>query len=296
MVMYIILIFLVVLDTATSFSCSRYAWSRTSASSALIPPRIHAGIKAISPNQWLKSYHPILARYSSSQNVIVSIKDRLDSPNDFVVRAIDNLSSSKKKQMTVADIAAACGADLRTAKRNAVLISSLVQADLKVGKDGDILYVFPDNIRYLISKRSLFLSIKTVFTDTIFPALYYGLRVSFGAALIASIAFLTAVFVTIVVAASSTSSNKRDKDKDNRKHHQHHYHHFNSFNHFSTFNRDRNNYSFRFQESLTSRSNPTLDELPFKESFFSFVFGDGNPNKGIYIPMYTIEHQHTKHL
>ena len=155
--------------------------------------------------------------------------------------------------------------------------------DMAVTNDGDILYSFPRNVRSILLQRSLGQKVRTTYA-TASPFLFYLLRASFGVALLASLLILGTTFVVI-----STSAKSSDDDKGNNNGRGRGF----SFNgglgrmeaNMLTdwfFYRPYYGYyqSPRYRADYgTSSSSLRTGQLTFIESFFSYVFGDGDPNE-----------------
>jgi len=110
------------------------------------------------------------------------------------------------------------------------------------------------------------------------PSIFWGIRVGFGVALLASVAL---IFSTIVVLQSS-SSDSDDRRRDDRGGNLSFGGGFGGIWGPSPFDffyyRPYGYYGYYGQPDV-DRRNP--DEMGFLESVFSFVFGDGNPNAGL---------------
>ena len=76
-----------------------------------------------------------------------------------------------------------------------------------MSETGDVLYVFPNNFASIIQQRSLLLRVAPLVSGAKDAAAYL-VRVSFGAALVASVAL---VWVTIFAIMSSSENNRDNR-------------------------------------------------------------------------------------
>ena len=153
---------------------------------------------------------------------------------------------------------------------------------MAVTNDGDILYSFPRNVRSILQQRSLGQKVRTTYAAAS-PVLFYILRASFGLALFASLLALGSAFVVV----SSGRSSDDDKGNGNGR--------GRGFSFNGGLGRLEANIMFdwlfyrpyygyyqspRYRADYgTSSSSLQASELSFIESFFSYVFGDGDPNE-----------------
>jgi len=172
--------------------------------------------------------------------------------------------------VTVADVASAAGVSLSEAKKQLNVLAQLAHGNLEVSKDGDLVYVFSSSFRSDLLSRSAKKRLQQGW-DKVAPVLFYLVKVSFGVALISSIAL---IFTAILVLQSSS----RD-DRDDRRG-------YSSGGGFSFYMGPSYWWGpspfdiFYFSSSspygVNRYENPS--QLSFLESVFSFLFGDGNPN------------------
>jgi hypothetical protein len=150
------------------------------------------------------------------------------------------------------------------------LLASLTGGDLDVTTNGDIIYTFAKDFRSRLVSKSLGQKIKQIY-QIIQPILYYLLRISFGIVLLTSLAIITSTF--ILVSSSSSSS-----DDDNRRSSRNSRVDFFGRNFFQP-----NLFDFLYYRPSLYYSSSRSNRGPsgFLESFFSYIFGDGNPNENI---------------
>jgi len=182
---------------------------------------------------------------------------------------------------------------------------------LKVNDEGQVVFLFQRNIRYLLGMKSSRMRIWSFFQKS-FDWIYYLFRISFGISLILSLVLVLIAIIVIIIAIESQGSNSRSGRSSTP-----------SFNfrtqgwghgHHQGFGlrplSPMDIYWFLFWESefrrqrryqpvaVYERNNPNPDprphrslaeietgtpnntkEMNFLEVIFSFLFGDGNPNK-----------------
>jgi hypothetical protein len=186
---------------------------------------------------------------------------------DDVMDAVESLGCS----VTVGDVAAAAGCKVSEAERAMTAIAADTAAALEVSSDGDLLYVFDKGFRGAIAQKS-------VRIRTIEPAVEiagkvgsYLARVSFGTTLIASI-------VIVYAAIAALLSNRDDKDDDRRGGGgggmffgpRMYWSPFDFLWYWDPYYYERRAYLAEMEGAR---------DMNFFEAVFSFVFGDGDPNR-----------------
>ena len=198
---------------------------------------------------------------SSENRLVDSLRTNLVVPPDSILSAVEKAPNYR---LTVADCAASSGMDLFSARQGLTLLASLTRGDLEVTQDGDIVYSFANDFRSRLYGRSVGQKLKE-FYRIVAPILFYLVRISFGVFLLASLAIITSTFFVVI----SGGSNSND-DRDSNRSHQY-----------------QRNVGFYFDPTIfdffyyrpyyyTSYRNP--GQMGFLESFFSYIFGDGDPN------------------
>jgi len=217
----------------------------------------------------------------STQLQMVSYEALMEKiPAQAVIKAAD---SAPNRKVTASDISASAGVSLSQARKDLTALASLTKGDIAVSNDGELIYSFPDNINAVLSSNSAkFKAMETY--NSAKPLLFYALRVSFGAVLLASLA---AIFSTIFFISQSSSSSDDNRRRDDRG--------FGGGGGMSPFGRGGFGYGiwgpspfdffyyrpyYGYYSTVPSeRQDP--DEMGFLESTFSYIFGDGNPNQAI---------------
>jgi len=197
-------------------------------------------------------------------------------PPEAVVSAVEKLGSNQR--VLASDVAAKGGMDLNTAARGLTeLASALAGADglsVAASSSGDLVYSFPDNVRGELSSRSASAKAREAW-GAAKPALVTAGRVSFGLALVASIVVVYAAIVAI------QSSSDEDDRRDNRRGGM-------GGGMFGGFGGGGWGYNPFWSPLDLFWPRPYYygwweppPQMSLPESFFSFVFGDGDPNAAL---------------
>jgi hypothetical protein len=195
-------------------------------------------------------------------------------PNPAIINAVEQLDY----RVTVGDVATKAGLNVATVEQGLLAIATEAGGHMQVTDTGDLVYLFPKNLRGVLRSRSLKLRLQETW-QKIWRVLFYIIRISFGTILIASIILIFLAIVAISIAASN------NRDEDNRggggggmifmpR--------FSPFDLFWIYDfggqpRQRRDRDYRGG----NRGAGGESELNFLEAVFSFLFGDGNPNAAI---------------
>lgn len=195
----------------------------------------------------------------------------LDAENYLPQPAVlDAIQQRQGKPIMASDLAVSAGISLRDARRDLTALATM--GDMAVSTDGDLVYTFPTNFQSMIATRSLQYKIQQALRQA-WPAIFYGVRVSFGVVLLAS---LFAIFTTIFLVSQGSSNSDDDRRRDRGSPM--------SFGgswwgpsplDFFYYRP----YGYYYTQPGEPRRDP--DEMGFLESVFSYIFGDGNPNADI---------------
>jgi len=188
-------------------------------------------------------------------------------------------NSKIEKYIVASDVATRAGVSLSQAQRDLTLLASLSQGDIAVSSDGDLIYSFPSNLNGVLAQQSQKYKALQTF-QKVWPALFWGIRVSFGLALVAS---LVAIYSTIFfIQSSSTEDNNRRDDRRTDMGGAGGGGFGGGFNYFwgpspldFFYYRPYGYYGY-YGANSPERRDP--EKLGFLESVYSYVFGDGNPN------------------
>jgi hypothetical protein len=166
---------------------------------------------------------------------------------------------------------------LSQARRDLTALASLSRGDIAVSGDGELIYSFPSNLKGVLAANSQ----KYKATATVrkaWPAIFYGIRVSFGVVLLTS---LFAIFSTILFISASSSSSDDNRRRDRGYGGGGMNFGGSAFWGPSPFDffYYRPYYGYYYSPPGQPRRDP--DEMGFLESVFSYIFGDGDPNEGL---------------
>jgi hypothetical protein len=186
------------------------------------------------------------------------------SLNPKVITAIEQLNF----RATVGDVAVQSGLDVQVAQQELMALAASAGGHLQVTETGEVAYLFARNFRSILQAKFLKLRL-LAWGHKIWQVLFYLIRISFGVLLIASI-FIIAIAILLIIVATVFS----DKDSDNGN--------FEGFPIGWIFT----DWYYFFTPDPYSRSQSTVYSTPkssmnFLEAVFSFLFGDGNPNKNL---------------
>ncbi|CAN0237810.1 unnamed protein product [Pylaiella littoralis] len=206
--------------------------------------------------------------------------DIFNAPDERILKAVEKAGN----RAVPSDIAALAGVDLFVAKKGLVNLANIVGGDLEVSEDGDVVYNFPSNFRASLLSNSAYRRVVEAVRGA-WPLVFYGIRVSFGVVLLASIAL---IFSTIFFATTYANSSSEDSRGNRRR---------GGFDGgggygggrgvgFSTYFGPSPFDFFFYRPYYGYYGTPVArggrrgdpEEMGLLESIFSFVFGDGDPN------------------
>ena len=188
------------------------------------------------------------------------------APNPAIMEAVEQLGY----RVTVGDVATQAGFNVNLAEQGLLALATDVGGHLQVAETGEIVYLFPKNLRAVLRNKFLRLRLQE-WWKKVWRVLFYLIRISFGVLLLASIALIIVTIFVILTAANQNSDDDNNSDRN--------YGGGSSFfmpyfwigpNWFGVFSPD---YDRQYQERREEEN-----QLNFFEAIFSFLFGDGNPN------------------
>lgn len=186
------------------------------------------------------------------------------APNPAIMQAVEQLGY----RVTVGDVATQAGFNVNLAEQGLLALATDVGGHMQVADTGEIVYLFPKNLRAILRNKFLRLRLQE-WWKKVWRVLFYLIRISFGALLLASIALIfVTIFIVITAASQSSNDNNRDRNYDGGGFFMPYF--WIGPNWYGVFSPD---YDRRYQERRQETS-----ELNFFEAIFSFLFGDGNPN------------------
>jgi len=223
---------------------------------------------------------------AASDRIEKFAKRTFDLPRESVIAAVD---SKENGRVTASDVARSAGIKLSDATRDLNLLASYTDGNLEVSKEGDIVYEFGPNVRTSLASRSVGLRARDAF-QAVWPVLFYLTKISFGVAIFVSLAVVYGAIGVILSSSSSSSddgrSSRRGGDRgfggssgfssytnggyyDQRGP--------SVFIDFNPFGNIFNAFSYRPYGYYAPYGEG--ERMGFLESVFSYVFGDGDPNR-----------------
>lgn len=188
---------------------------------------------------------------------------------------VDAVIESKTESIVASDVATRAGVSISQARRDLTTLASLSQGDISVSSDGELIYEFPKDLNGVLSSNSAKYKAKQTF-EKAWPSIFWGLRVSFGVALVASVALVFSAIVVLQSEGGQSDERRRDDRRGGGMG-------FGGFWGPSPFDffiyRPYGSYGYYGQSTDGVVKDP--EDMGFLESVFSYVFGDGNPNAGL---------------
>ena len=225
-----------------------------------------------------KCQSPIALKSSVAESVGY-LRDNLQTPPEALIKAVER--AGPNTPLSVGDAAAFSGTDLNAARKNLMILAALTGGNLEVTQDGEILYSFPSGVRSVLERRSLGQKVKVQY-NFLYPYLLYALRASFGILLFSSLAVLIGTFVAVSSSSSSSNSDERDRGSNRG------YSRGPTLDLPYMLRGSLDPFYYRpyygvyqnpnYRPDYTQASNSAPATVSFIESFFSYVFGDGDPN------------------
>jgi hypothetical protein len=195
--------------------------------------------------------------------------------NPAVLKAIDRLNY----RATIGDVAAQSGLEVAIAEQGVLALATETGATLQVTEAGDVAYVFPSSYRSILQNKYWQIQLEA-WWESIAGTVMFLVRFGFGLTLFLMLAIM--ILVAIGVALSGMSNSDSDSDSSS------------SHGSFGTSGGGLSMGSPEFwfidtgswfgwgdsrSGRLSQRSQPHRKSGSFPEAIFSFVFGDGNPNR-----------------
>ena len=146
--------------------------------------------------------HAVLLRRAARPAMSLDER-RSELPPKPLLAAVERRAGGR---VSAADIAAAAGLDLQETRRALLVLARLVGADLQVASDGELFFVFGEDVKRRLRRASLRARAGEAW-DTASVPLFWLLRASFGVALLSSL-----TIAVTAIAALMASSSKSDSD------------------------------------------------------------------------------------
>ncbi|MDJ0553804.1 MAG: hypothetical protein QNJ68_05050 [Microcoleaceae cyanobacterium MO_207.B10] len=202
--------------------------------------------------------------------------------NPAIMTAVENLDY----RVTVGDVAAQAGLDIKLAEQGLLALASDAKGHLQVSESGEIAYLFPKNFRGVLRNKFWRLRLRE-WWEKVWRVLFYLIRISFGIVLILSLVIILVAIAIIVVSLNSSSERNDSGSRGNSS--------LGGMVFLSRFRFspywfwwfDWGYYDepYRYQrqkqrqrQKQKNRGSGKENEMNFLEAVFSFLFGDGNPN------------------
>lgn len=196
------------------------------------------------------------------------------APNTTIMQAVEQLDY----RVTIGDVAAKAGLDVKIAERELLALASDAGGHLQVADTGDLVYLFPKDFRAVLRNKFLRLQLQE-WWEKIWRVLFYLIRISFGIVLIVSI-LLIFVTIFIIITASNRDENGgggRSRSGGGGIFFMPHFWYWGDLFWFFDPNYGRT-HQRRRERRYSRQSSDKENEMNFLEAVFSFLFGDGNPN------------------
>lgn len=206
------------------------------------------------------------------------------TPNPAIMTAVEKLDY----RVTVGDVAAKVGLDVKFAEQGLLALATDAGGHLQVSESGEIAYLFPQNFRGVLRNKFWRLRLQE-WWEKVWRVLFYLIRISFGIVLILSLVIILAAIAIIVISINSSS--ERNDSGGGRNNSGGGMVFFPRFGFspywFGWFNWGYYDRPYRYQrqrqtqtqtQTQKSRTPGKENEMHFLEAVFSFLFGDGNPN------------------
>ncbi len=202
------------------------------------------------------------------------------TPNPAIMRAVENLDY----RVTVGDVAAQAGLDVKVAEQGLLALATDSGGHLQVSESGEIAYLFPDNFRDVLRNKLWRLRLRE-WWEKVWRILFYLIRISFGILLILSLVIIMVAIAIIVISINSSSERNDSGGGGNNSGGGMVFFPRFGFNPYWLWWFDWGYYDepYRYQrqrerQRQKSRTSGKENEMNFLEAVFSFLFGDGNPN------------------
>lgn len=210
--------------------------------------------------------------------------DALKDVPEPVLFAVEKLA--RQPRVTVPDVAAAAGVDIPAAENALVTLANVTGAAIDVTDGGELAYRFPRNVRQVLTQKSIRAALRMAW-EKAFPFLFTAVRIGFGAFLLISI-----VLTFLLIAALSASARSSDDRDDSYRRDGGGTIFFggprvfgpNIFDimfysrRYGPYGSNRYAYDRGMEPDQRKNSGPAMS---FLASVYSFVFGDGDPNKDL---------------
>ncbi len=191
--------------------------------------------------------------------------------NPAVLKAIDRLNY----RVTIGDVAAQSGLEIAIAEQGVLELATETGATMQVTEAGDIAYVFPSSYRSILQNKYWKVALQA-WWDGIAGTVMFVIRFGFGLTLFLMLGMM--VLVTIAVSFAGMGDGESQGDGGGG---------YGGGGHHDSYGGGYSPWSMGFWSfdfgSFLVGGERSPDRKPgsFPEAIFSFVFGDGNPNRNL---------------
>jgi len=197
------------------------------------------------------------------------------APDQRVVRAVEDLGG----RVTKADVLEA-GVEAKGLEQELLQLARTTGASMSVNSKGELMFEFPDDLSGALAASSATAKVQQIW-GTVAPWLAYAGRVLFGVSLLAIVAVLYSA-VVVLLSTSTSERENRDGSRSSEVSENSFSMWFGSDLFFWLTPRPYGYYSYyggyMYGDMWGLQVEPP-PKMSFFESVFSFVFGDGDPNK-----------------
>lgn len=198
------------------------------------------------------------------------------APNPTIMKAVEQLGY----RVTVGDVAAQTGLEINFAQQGLLTLASEASGHLQVANSGEIAYLFPKNFRAVLRNKYLRLKLQE-WWEKIWRVLFYLIRISFGIVLIASILLILIAITVILIGMSMSSDSDSSGGSSGDSGGSGGGFFFPIYWIGDIFWLFTPGYEREYRPQQEYSDVSESSELNFLEAVFSFLFGDGNPNKDL---------------
>ena len=189
--------------------------------------------------------------------------------NPAVLKAIDRLNY----RATIGDVAAQSGLEIALAEQGVLALATETGATLQVTESGDVAYLFSPSYRSILQNKYWQIQLQA-WWDSISGTVMTVVRVAFGITLFIALGVMVLVAIAVAMAATGNSDSDSDSNSSGG-----------SFGMPSGGGFWSPSFWYiDFGSWMGWNAGPSAPRRKtgsFPEAIFSFVFGDGNPNRNL---------------
>lgn len=202
-------------------------------------------------------------------------------------------------RVTIADIASKLGLRVDQAEKELLVLAAETGGNFQVAETGDLVYVFPKNFQAMLRAKYLKLRLMAAGKQA-WRVMFYLIRLSVGVVLILLIVAIVIAIIAAMIAIMTSSKDSNNRGDSNRGDSRGglgvpsiDFFYMPNFGrwfspNYDSYDSDRYNHHDygashyqRRDRGAYSSSQQSGSDLNFFEVFFSFLFGDGIPNRDL---------------